>query len=357
MLKPKLKGHYDIVPAGRDRLQARSSESVFSLSGKTIEEIFKELLPLLNGEFTVDEIVEKLDRIAEPNLVRATLQKLEESMLIEDASSKSDAGLGPEVLERYQKQLTFFATATDWGTELENQKALMEASVAIIGDGELAERLGSELLRAGIGSLRGVNLFCSEQGGPGQEGSSFRGLGISLDDMKSAEEAVIADRPRVLVLAFDRPEPALLEPLNRLSQDQNIPLLLCQLNGTEGIVGPFIVPGQTACLLCHHLRVTRNLDFFKEYRVWENWVKGDGHERRSGYGVLGGFAAVIAGLGSLEIIKTTSGFHEPELYGRFLTVNALTFEVLSHPLLRLPRCPGCGNSRGTATRTPWLEKR
>src|SRR5262249_60528265 len=54
-------------------------------------------------------------------------------------------------------------------------------------------------------------------------------------------------------------------------------------------------------------------------------------------------------------VKKLSAFHEPELLGRFLTVNALTLEVISHQVLRVPRCPSCGKRRDCAGFTPWIK--
>jgi bacteriocin biosynthesis cyclodehydratase domain-containing protein len=130
-------------------------------------------------------------------------------------------------------------------------------------------------------------------------------------------------------------------------------LLICLINGIEGVVGPFVVPGRTPCLMCQHLRVVRNLDFYQEYVAWEKWAMTDGKERRTQTGALAPFTDMIAGMAAIEVFKFASGFHEPETYGKFITVDALTLEVIPHQVLRLPRCPDCGKARSKPITSPW----
>jgi bacteriocin biosynthesis cyclodehydratase domain-containing protein len=356
MEKPKIKNYLDIVPMGHDRIQVRSSESVSVLRGQTVEGVFKHLLPLLDGNNTVEEIIVKLDSLASEDVVRGALDRLADSMIIEDAEPAGDEAITAE-RARYSRQLTFFAATNELGAELEFQKALKEGSLLIVGDGDLARALVAETGLAGVGKIRAVNLPDDNSLRAVNELVSIECIGARLDDLKPLEDALGSGPQSALAVALDRPEPALIGPINEITLRFNVPLLLVQLNGTEGIVGPFVVPGKTACLLCHHLRTTRNLDFYDEYLAWERWARADGKNVRGAVGTLGSFTSVVAGLAATEIIRRISYFYEPELYGKFLTVNALTYEVISHQLLRVPRCPGCSKAKNLSLEMPWLEKR
>jgi len=356
MERPKIRNYLDIVPMGRDRIQVRSSESVSVLRGQTVEEVFKHLLPLLDGNNTVEEIIVKLDPLASEDVVRGALDGLANSMIIEDAA-QADDGVSAEEIARYRKQLTFFAVTNELGAELEYQKALKEGSLLIVGDGDLARGIVEQMGLAGVGKICALNLPDDSSLRAMNELVSIKGFGVRLGDLKPLEDALASGQYSVLAVAFDRPEPSLIGPINDLTQTFNIPLLLTQLNGTEAVVGPFVIPGKTACLLCHHLRTLRNLDFYEEYRAWEKWTGTDGKDMRAAIGTLGSFTSIVAGLAATEIIRRICYFYEPELYGKFLTVNALTYEVISHQVLRIPRCPGCGKARNLTVETPWLEKR
>ena len=356
MERPKIRNYLDIVPMGRDRIQVRSSESVSVLRGQTVEEVFKHLLPLLDGDNTVEEIIVKLDSLASEEVVRGALDGLANAMVIEDAALAGNE-VTPEERSRYRKHLTFFAVTNELGAELQYQKALKEGSLLIVGDGDLAQAIVAETARAGVGTIRAMNLPDSSSLHTINELVSVEAMASGLEDLQSLENALTDCRPTVMALAFDRPEPWVIGPITEISQKLNLPLLLTYLNGTEAVVGPFVIPGKTACLLCHHLRTVRNLDFYEEFRSWERWINTDGKEKRAAIPTLGSFTSIVAGLGATEIIKRVCYFYEPELYGKFLTVNAVTYEVISHQVLRLPRCPGCGKARNATVDTPWLEKR
>lgn len=356
-MRPTIKKYFDVFGAGDDRYQIRGSEYVSVLSGNAVKDVFSRLLPLLDGERTTDELIERLHDVSRPETIRALIHRLDELGILEDASDKDRQELSPEQAEVYRSQMMFFGVASrdlQDSNEATFQRALLESKLSILGTGELASRIAAECARVGIGTILGVNLTgnasTSSAGGHGIIDTP----GLALEDLESIKRVVAEAAPTLLVLALDRPEPAFLERVNSISIDLNIPLLHSQVNGAKGVVGPMVVPGKTACLKCHHLRVIRNHDFYDEYVEWEKWIEGEGKHKRSAAATLGPFTGIVAGLAALEIIKRLSGFYEPELYGRFLTVNALTLEVIPHPVLRVPRCPSCGKLRDKTAFTPWV---
>lgn len=352
MLRPKIKEYLDIFPMERDVYQVRGAEFLSVLRAKSIGQLFEHLLPLLNGEYTIEQIVEKLDGIAPPDTIRSIIKKLLVSTILEDADENSGHGLPAEQAGGYRNQIMFFEITSQQKSAAECQKALQESKVSVIGGGELASKVALECAQAGVGTIVDVNLTVTALKGNGQKPTTSE-----PEDMDAIERLLATDPPSLIAIALDRPEPESLERVNQLSQDYKIPLIHSRIYGTEGIVGPLVIPGKTACLKCHHLRMMRNYDFYDEYVAWEKWIKNEGRQKRSATPSTGSFTSVIAGMTALEIIKQVSGFHEPELYGRFLTVNSLSFEVMPHPVLKIPRCPSCGNARGKVGHTPWLEKR
>lgn len=354
MLKPRIKEHFDVIPESGGFYQIRNSEFVSVLKGATVREVFSGLLPLLDGTHTMSEIIAQLDKVADAEVVRAVIERLRESKIIEDAAEVDRYDFSPEELDCYRHQLVFFDVSLDTGTAFDYQTSLKKSRVSIIGGGDLAASLAQQAVRIGIGRVFAANLDSDSSLERENPSVNFTAAAVAFRDWKQTEAAIREDRPGILVLALDQPEPQVIESVNALAIDLNIVLLHCQTNGTEGIVGPFFVPGQTACLLCHHLRVTRNLDFYREYRSWEKWAEASGNSR----GIsarLAPFTDTIAGLAAIELLKHASGFYEAETYGKFLTVGALTLEVISHQVLRLPRCPACGNARGKNTYSPWQE--
>lgn len=352
MSRPKLKDYYDIVPEAENRYQVRGPEIVTMLSGATAKQILSHLFPLLDGTHTTEEIADKLKEIAGPDVIHAVIGRLKDSKLVEYASEQEGGPLTPQEVEQYRRQLMFLDMTLDQGEALDFQAKLKEGRLAILGGGELASSIASQAARVGIGRIFGVNMRQDQRIGESNPLISFTGAGVEPADTETAELSIKDEKPGCLLLALDRPEPALMKWANELSQNHGISLMNCQLSGSEAVIGPFIVPGQTACLMCHHLRVTRNLDFYQEYRSWEDWIATNGN-RRAETGALAPFTEMVAGMAALELFKHVSGFHEPETYGRFITVSALTLEILTHQVLKLPRCPACGSGRNRPAFSAW----
>jgi bacteriocin biosynthesis cyclodehydratase domain-containing protein len=357
MLRPRIKRYFDVFRTDDDRYQVRGSEYVSVLSGKAMRDVFTHLLPLLNGEHTTDEIIEMLRDVSQPEIVRALIRKLGEIGILEDASDMDHQELSPEQARTYQSQMMFFGIAsrdTLEPNEARFQKALFESKLSILGAGELAARTAAECAQVGIGKIVCANLSSEASGSLAGKGGTIETRGLALEDLGAMKQLVEDAPPSLLVLSLERPEPAFLDRVNKIAIDLNIPLLHSQLNGIRGVVGPLVVPGKTACLKCHQLRVIRNYDYYDECLEWERWIEGEGRHSRSAAATLGPFTSIIAGLTALEIVKKLSGFYEPELYGHFLTVSALTQEVIPHRVLRIPRCPSCGKLRGKPTFSPWV---
>ena len=353
MLRPKIKEYYDIVPEAEDRYQVRSSEVVSVLKGATVKDVLVHLFPLLDGRHSIEEIVNKLSDVASQEVLHGVLEKLIKLRIVEDASERDDSGLSPQEVERYRRQLMFLDISLDEGTDLQYQRNIKESRLSIVGEGDLAVSIARQAVRVGIGRVTGINLKDGRRIGEENPDVSFNQAGIDLLDERSISLAIEQEKPSLIVVAADRAEPSLLKWMNELTQRLRISLLYCEISGTEGVIGPFVLPGQTACLMCQHLRVTRNLDFYQEYRSWEKWVTTDGARSRAQTGSLSPFTEMVAGMASLEVFKHVSSFHEPETYGKFLTVNALSYEITSHEVLRVPRCPACGNARTRPTFSVW----
>lgn len=356
MVRPRIKESYDVIPEDADRYQIRSSEETTVMKGATVKQVFSHLLPLLDGENTEEAIAEKLGAVASAGLVHAVIEKLRGAGVVEDAASDEGQGLSAEELEAYRRQLVFLDLTLERGSAVQAQLLLKNARLSVIGGGDLAVAVALEAVRAGVGRILGANI--QSGGSIVQAGNlvSFEARGIKTSEQPQLESLLDAEAPTLLAIAIDRSEPALLEAINKFSQSRNIPLLHCLANGTQATVGPLVVPGQTACLTCYRLRMNSQVEFYEQQRAFEAWIKSNGHRRaRSGTPpVLTNMAAAMA---MLELIKHVTEVYEPEIYDKFISIDALTLEVISHQLLKLPRCPDCGGGRSSIRYSTWQEPR
>lgn len=354
MLRPRIKEYYDVIPETSDRYQIRSSEETTVMQGATVKQVFSQLLPLLDGQNTADTIAEKLSGVATPGLVRAVINKLQGAGIIEDAGGNENQGLSAEELDAYSSQLVFLDLALETGSAVQAQLLLKKARLSVIGEGQLATALALEAARAGVGRILGANIRSSHSTSDANALVSFEGAGIESGNQQGLEARLESESPTMLALAVDRSEPAMIEAINKFSQSRGLSLLHCQSNGTCATVGPLVVPGQTACLTCYRLRVNSHIEFYEQHRVWDEWVKLNGHHRARP-GTLPALVNMTAAMATIEIVKHVTAVYEPEIYDKFVSINALTLEVISHQVLKLPRCPDCGGGRSSVRYSIWQE--
>jgi bacteriocin biosynthesis cyclodehydratase domain-containing protein len=355
MFRPKIKEYFDIFPSDGDSYQVRGPEHLSVLRGNTIKQVFGHLLPLLDGEHTTDQLADKLNGVAPPATVQAIVQRLADMGVLEDVSTNGHSELSPEQAQVYHRQMMFFNIVKQTADGPKYQKALLDSRVSLIGDSDLASRIAAECATAGVGTVVGWNLAGERLTDKAAGRGRIEARGLDAGDLDALERKIADDAPALLVLALDRPQPVLLNRVNQMSQDLKIPLLHSRVSFKEGIVGPLVVPGKTACLKCHHLRVTRNYNFYEEHVQWEKWLSQPGNQNRAAGAALAPLAGIVAGLAALEVVKALSSFYESALYGKFLTVNSLTLEVIPHQILRVPRCPSCGKLRGKVSLNPWIK--
>jgi bacteriocin biosynthesis cyclodehydratase domain-containing protein len=356
--KPKMKEQFDAFPDGNNRYQFRSSEVTAVLKGKNIRDVFDLLLPLLDGQNSIDEITNRLAGAIGVGQTRDIIRRLIEAGFVEDVGKTLDSGFTPDELQRYRRQLTFFDLATESGGGLEYHKKLREGRLVVLGESDLVVRIARECSWMGVGRIDGVILSGEAPPLSTREFNSDAKLefhSAPAYDEQSLSRHLLGPRPHLIIAATERPEPELLKSVNEISQKSETPLLHCRVHGVEAIVGPLVIPKLTACLQCWDLSLKRNYDYYHDYLAWERWATSDNKNQRSRGGRLSPFIEMIAGMVVVEAGKQLSAFYEPATYGSFITVNALTFEVMPHEVLKLPRCPACRSDAGKYSFSVWRE--
>ncbi|HYX26968.1 MAG TPA: TOMM precursor leader peptide-binding protein [Pyrinomonadaceae bacterium] len=355
MLKPKIKSSSEVIVENGDRYQIRSSEKTMMLTGATVRQVFSHLLPLLDGEHTSETIVTTMQPHISSEVVHAVIEKLETAGILEEGTPVLPANFSTEEYEHYRQQLGFFDLTLEEGSPVEAQQRLKDTRLSIVGKGELAASLARQAAQAGVGRIFGINLEASTVISEINPLVSFEAAHLPLAEQETLQGTLEKESPTLIALALDRPEPKLLDWINEISQSSGVALAHSQTHGTVGVVGPLAIPKQTACLTCYQLRVNSNLEFYDEYRAWTEWVAKANPQQRALPGLLPALTAMVASMTMIEIIKHVTQFYEPEIYNKFVSINVLTLEVISHQLLKLPRCYACGVNRGGSNLSFWQE--
>lgn len=346
MAKIRLSPFVSIIPVGA-RVLVRSDLKSFVLSGAGASEFFQRARPLLDGQHGADEILELFPDYGAQG-VRAILEDLERRGVLETAERFADRGEGgrDEELAAY---LSF------WGSgPREPASAFERAHVAVVGATAWAAAACRELVGRGVGRLTLLDAR-PDAATPVDEAFAAGlleelqrcGAATTLDRrVLAAGDDLMARPPQdasLLLVAVHPDELALLAAVARWAQAGRLRYLLAHVEGLSAVLGPVVVPGETACWECLRSRRLANDPAFEETALLQSrLLSGAGGARRR----LSppGAAALLGGLILGEAVKLLTGYAPSQLVGRQLDFDLLHHSARVHDLVRLPWCPVCGGA-------------
>jgi bacteriocin biosynthesis cyclodehydratase domain-containing protein len=275
-----------------DRLLFEHAGTLVELEGGAVHTLMPSLLPLLDGDHTVGEIVEALGRKVEPS-VRKALAQLDEHGLLTD---------GPAV-EGDAAPACYVAVACPGATPASALEALSGSRVAVTGSSRLTTELARLLGSAGIATDR-------------------------VDDASRTGASLVVAAPSPT-------ETAMLTALNERRLHDGIPWVqVLPDDGRFTAVGPLFVPGQTACYQCFLIRRAATSGFESEFPLV------DAHPVRAS--TPEPIGTIAAGLAALICIRWL-GARDPTLPGWLYAFESRATPTLTrHRVLRVPRCSTCG---------------
>lgn len=203
--------------------------------------------------------------------------------------------------------------------------------VTVIGDGAIAHQLESLL-------------------GEEFEITTLGGDSADLDEIQDllADDELDTD---LVVLAIDNYRPALELAANSAVAVGGHPLLRVTVDGDHCLVGPLIVPGQSACLNCLDIQDEASRHFRHDFIVYKDHADLEAISSDDGPTLLdtiaASTAASIAAAGLMAARDKRWGF----LFERVVRVDLGRFDVTTDRLFALPRCPVCLRTRAELRHT------
>lgn len=264
---------------------------------RVLEGHVERLAPLLTGEHTTDEIVDRLQEDIPPAEVYYTLLQLEKrGYLVEGGQS-----LPPREAAYWE------GLALDTG---QVAGRLREASVRVTAFGEMsAEPL--------IEALEALHVQTGADG---------------------VLEVVVTDAYMHEALAA----------FNQEAVERGRPYLLVKPVGAIVWIGPLIVPGRTGCWAClaQRLRINQPAETFLRTR---NGAAGSVVLPAAG---LPSTVQMAMQMAATETAKWIAQGKNDALEGILITFDTRTLDTRSHVLTRRPQCPCCGDQLPARKRTP-----
>lgn len=305
---PQIKPHFRVEIIEPENVYLLSEYATHALTGR----LYCQILPLLNGQYTREEIIQKLDGQVPPEHFDYVLDRLNAKGYLTDAAHSltreaaafwSLLNVDPQMVSLSLPQTQVFVTAV--GTvDAQNLIEALQAigvPVQLGGDGETRER------HSGSCSLR-------------------------------------------VVLTDDYQEPE-LSRINKTALQTKQPWLLVKPIGGILWLGPYFHPGETGCWEClaHRLNGNREVEasVLRQQGKMGRW----GEERRylpTAFAALPSTVQAAIALTTTEVAKWLVKQVVPEskiqtLAGKLITLDQTNLTLKTHTLTQRPQCPACGN--------------
>jgi bacteriocin biosynthesis cyclodehydratase domain-containing protein len=278
-------------------------------------------------------------RYAEPD--RASIaqlaQKLIDRRILVDAEKVADAA-GDQDGDETGLEIFYWHFGL---TERDATSLLNQRKIAIIGVNAISRRLAAALAEANVGNVEVVDYVLTRN-----QRLFGREARVRPDGWPQACRAPIPyatwieqhdpDGIDCLVATSDHGATSALLDWNRHCLSQGISFLPVVLRRMVGLVGPFVVPTETACYECLCARENSHLSEYKALRASEEMAP-------HGQAVSGFFpsmGSILGDIAALELVKFYTG-GMPYKVGHLIEVSLLAPSLTSRKVLRVPRCRAC----------------
>ncbi|HEY9796916.1 MAG TPA: TOMM precursor leader peptide-binding protein [Leptolyngbyaceae cyanobacterium] len=306
---PQIKPHFRVEIVEPKNVYLLSESATHVLTGS----LYCQILPLLNGQHTLEDIIQKLNGQVSADHIHYVLDRLYEkgyltnanhSLTREAAAFWSLLNVNPQVVSEQLPQTQVFVTTV--GTV--DAQPLIEALEAIT----IPVHKESGSRKQGV---RGA--------GKAQSGSSF--LQVVLTD------------------DYLQPE---LRHINKIALETQQPWLIVKPLGGILWFGSIFAPGETGCWEClaHRLRGNREV----ETSILQQLGKTESGCLPTAFAALPSTLQTAIALTTTEVAKWLVKQIIPEakiqtLAGKIITLDQTNFTLKTHSLTQRPQCPACGN--------------
>ena len=344
--------------SGDEVLHVVSEHRAFRLKGYAFREFCDEVVPLLDGRHTLDEIQTLTAGVFRPEDVAESVALLAREGIVVEAGETT---VPDDAEERMTPQLNLLRSLAP-GDDLQGR--LAASTVAVIGLGGAGPTVALALAAAGVGDLRlhdslavgASDTYFAPYLGVDAAGASrpkrvealVRGAAPQVDvrasqDVLESEDDVRAaiDGADFVVCCLDAGQSNLILKLNRACLATGQRWAACAPAGAEIVVGPVVHPGRGPCYLCYRMRAVACAGNPEDAFAYERYLDRRKSDDSGGRQNLVFGVGVAANLIAWEVARELMGVGEPSLAGRILTIHLTDLRIERHTILRKPWCPAC----------------
>ncbi len=134
------------------------------------------------------------------------------------------------------------------------------------------------------------------------------------------------------------------EAAARFAHVERVPSIGAHLDDREAVIGPAVVPGETACSRCARLRRLANSARLEADHALQTSLLAERPRRRASTH-LSPTAGLLGHALALAALEMLAAPRDCRLAGRLLVRDVVTLRTSLHAVLRLPWCDLCGGAR------------
>lgn len=315
--RPLLRPGVVIAPADSGRWQVRwDFDELTYLVGSAWSVILPWLVPLLDGTRTTADLL-----TCRPADCTAD-QALDGLQILQDQGFLQEAG------ELHVVSALDVALRSDTADATALRHELSETEVVVYGRSLLSHRLAQCAVRQGFSS------HCIN--GRLQLPSSGR------------------DCRRVPVVIETDWNPRELTDWNAQCLDQRQSWLLCAAWNSRVLIGPMMIPHETACYECHRRRLASHRRHIGAHRALDEWLRQrtDVSARLPEEPLYPALADLAAAWAILELSAWVTKTRTSRIQGRVIVFHPSTAELKVETVLRIPWCNACAGANPELRREP-----
>lgn len=327
-MRLKVKRDTFFIPDPNGGVYFRNNVCSFRIEGKTIYQWIEKLIPMFNGEHTLEELTDGL-----PNQYRERVYKIAEMLyqngFVRDVSQDRPHQLPDEVCKKYASQIELLENVTDSGAY--RFQSYRQAKVLAVGSGSFFVSLVASLLESGLPRF---HLLITNSVPTNRERLWELARHARKTDPAVALEEITLQKERVdswkeVVQPFDwilyvsqEGDIEELRALHAVCREEKKVLLPAMVLQQAGLAGPQVHPDAEGCWESAWRRIHSSA-LCKDPQV---------HTFSSTTG------AILANVIVFEMFKTVTGVTDPKRNHKFYLLDLETLEgdwhsFLPHPLV------------------------
>jgi bacteriocin biosynthesis cyclodehydratase domain-containing protein len=149
--------------------------------------------------------------------------------------------------------------------------------------------------------------------------------------------------PGLRIACCDHDDHDFLLEQNEISLREGVTATFVRKSGSRILLGPIVVPRESACFNCYVERVVSNIEYIDEFEANLRFASSmRGQRLKDATGLMTG---VVAFLVTQHVVFALEGITKVSRPGEFVAFDLLNSETTRHPVLKLPRCGVCGRGR------------